>query len=83
MKAIPAPLLVERNKKEVGPLQRLQDRLAGRFPGQRLTDLGIHPGEHGRLEQETLLHLRQWLKDLLLHIIQDKAMTAGKRLDKG
>jgi len=64
-------------------LQLLQDRLASRFSGQRLADLGIHAVKHRRLEQEALLLLGQGLKDLLLHIIQDKAMTAGKRLDKG
>ena len=36
MKAIPAPLLVEGNKKEIGTLQRLQHLLTGLLPGQRL-----------------------------------------------
>ncbi len=83
MEAIPAPLFVERNEKEVGTLQRLQHLLTGLFPSQRLAHLGIHAIKYGRVQQEALLYLRQRFQDLFLHIIQDKAMTASKLLDKG
>src|SRR5579884_2962902 len=83
MKAIPAPLLVKGNQKKVGALQHFQHLLTGLLPGQRLTEVCIHALKHRRLEQEALLGLRQGIKNLLLYIIEKKAMTACKCLERG
>src|SRR5579859_605896 len=86
MIAIPLPPGIQWDAKEVGLIQRLQHLLARLWGGQGSDCLaygGIHTREDRGLQQKVLERARQLGEQVLLHIIQHKAVGPSKVLHEG
>ena len=82
--AIPAPLVVERDDEEVGLVERLQRGLPGRRGVARdgVAEGAAQAIQDRRLQQKFLNAGGLLLQNFFHQIVHDKAMAAGKRMDK-
>ena len=80
--AIPTPLFIQRDDKQVGAFQHFQGRLAVILAGERVAQGAGQPVEDGRLQQESLDAFGLLFQDFFNQIVQHKVVAAGKRLDK-
>ena len=85
MQAIPASLLVQGNEEEVGSLQEREHLLAGPssgLGGHRLAHRSLQAREDGGVKQKVAHGRWQMRQDVLLHVVQEIALAAGKCLQK-
>ncbi len=83
MIAIPAPLVVQRNKEEVGRQQALQQVGAVAAPGHGIAQVAVQPGQNRGVQQELLHRGRLAGQHLLGQVAQDEAVGSAEGLDKG
>src|SRR5262249_24264954 len=78
MIAIPPPLLVQRDHKEIRPFKGLEPRLASRVFGHSLAERGAEALEDRGAQQKRLDRCRLPGENLFGEIIQREAVAAGK-----
>ena len=82
--AVPAPLVVQGDDEQVGPLEVLEGRLTGRRGVEQhgITERAAEAIEDGRPQQEGLHGLGLPLEDLFDQIVEHEAVAAGERRDE-
>ncbi|HEV2655216.1 MAG TPA: hypothetical protein VGT82_09655 [Ktedonobacteraceae bacterium] len=82
--AVPAPLVVQRDEKQVGAFERVQ----GGLPGNRgvehngITQWAAEAVEDGGVQQEHLDVFLLALEDFFQQIVQHELVAAGERADE-
>ena len=77
--APPAADLIQRHQEQSRPLHLLQQRLAARAAGHRVTQRAGQPLQHRGLQQERAHLLALPLEHLLGQVVQHVAVAAGER----
>src|SRR6266487_4832743 len=83
MVAIPAPLSIQRDQKDIGSLQRLQNLLAAWLSHDRVAQGGGELCEYRGLEEKRLDLRRLLLEHFLSQVIQDIALRAAQLAEQG
>jgi hypothetical protein len=80
--AEPAPLGVERDEEQVGPLRPVEQRVGVASTGQLAAQLDGEPLRDRSLDQERAQVLVDLGEDLVCEVIEDEALAAAKRPDQ-
>src|SRR5215469_8039472 len=80
--AIPMPLVVQRNQKEIGPLQDREDRVAFLLVSDGVTERTTQPVEDGGLKQEVTHRFGLALQDLFDQKVHDVPVVSSECLDE-
>src|SRR5689334_8020385 len=81
--AVPVASAIQRNDKEVAPLQGCEAHLALLLAGDGIAQLSIQPVENGGLEQEVADAFVLTLQDFFYEIVRDVPVIPGERTDEG
>ena len=74
--AIPPAAVIQRDQKQVPPVQRLQHGLAAALPGDRIAQRAAQPAQDGGLQQEGLDPVGLALQHLLGQVVDDVTIIA-------
>ena len=82
--AVPAPLVVQGDDEQVGPIEVLEGLLAGGRGVEQhgITERAAEPIEDGRPQQEGLHGFGLPLEDLLDQVVEHEVVAAGERRDE-
>ena len=80
--AVPLAMVVERNEKQVRPVQGLERAVAPATAGDRIAEVAGQPREDRRLEQERPHRLRLPMQHLFDQVVDDVPVVAGEPRDE-